>query len=201
MIFTLLSIAAGCDSTEGEYRTFTECNEMCSFSFEYSTYYEKPDVHRDLSDEGHWIAFYLKAPPKSLELIVPDTANDTVRTVTSSYAPAYIHVMIIRPEENSDNAESRVDSTISHLARWENYELFDRSPITVSGIEGELIYYLVDWLLPVPTGEGPGLKYVREVYFDYDGLIWWLEAISELEMVDQVKADFEHLLETFQILD
>jgi len=77
----------------------------------------------------------------------------------------------------------------------------ERYPVSVSGVEGELIAYVVDWFLPVPGDDGPLLKYVRAVYFDHNGLVWWIEAECELEMVDQVKADFEHILETFQILD
>ena len=201
LLVTALLSLAGCDSTDGGYCTFTERNEMCSFSFDYPPYYNQGGARNNLDYIRPYVAFSLIGPLENIVLIVPDPDNDTVGTVTSSYAPAYIEGMVITPKDDSSDAKSRLDSWISDLERWDNYELFERSSVTVSGIEGELIYYVVDWILLVPAGEGPDLKYVREVYFDYDGLIWKLKATSEFEMVDQVKADFEHILETFQILD
>lgn len=63
-----------------------------------------------------------------------------------------------------------------------------------------MIYYVDEWGLLVPKNEGVKLQYVKEVYFDYDGLVWNLKAKSEEEMVDQVNAYFDHVLETFKIL-
>ena len=57
-----------------------------------------------------------------------------------------------------------------------------------------------DWFLPRPKDEGAKLKYIKEVYFDYTGLIWNIEGEAEMEMVDQLKADFDHILESFKIL-
>jgi hypothetical protein len=117
--------------------------------------------------------------------------------------PAYIEIYICDPSKYfsaPQNAKDRLENDLLHESKWKNFELFERHPVTVSGVEGELIYYQVDWFLPVPKGEGPGLQYVRAVYFDYGGLTWWIQAKCEKEMIDQVKTDFEHILQTFKIL-
>ena len=59
---------------------------------------------------------------------------------------------------------------------------------------------MTDWVGLFPSTEGLKLEYRRVVYFDYDGLIWNIEAMSRMEMNHRVMNDFEHLLETFQIL-
>jgi uncharacterized protein YjbK len=53
---------------------------------------------------------------------------------------------------------------------------------------------------PVPGEEIP-LKHYRWVYFDYSGFIWQIEIEYEGEIAEQAKADFEHVIQTFKILE
>ena len=199
---------SGCDrgftETEADgYRTLTVENDLCSFVMEYSAYYERVGPRTDLDYIRPFMYVTLAAPEKRMQLLFPSD-KDNLETMTFTYVPATIGVDVYDPSNSpttSQNAKERIENDIGDNASWDNFELLERIPITVSGVEGELIAYVVDWFIPIPRGEGPLLQYHRAVYFDYNGLIWEIEAECEIEMVDQVKADFEHILETFRFLD
>ena len=53
---------------------------------------------------------------------------------------------------------------MEHEANRENFQLLERSSITVAGIEGELIVYLVDRLNRDPTKDDENLDYVHAMY-------------------------------------
>jgi hypothetical protein len=64
-----------------------------------------------------------------------------------------------------------------------------------------MIEYLTDKLMPIPVEDGKNLEYSREVYFDYNGMVWSINATSNEDIRDQVIAEFNHIIETFRILD
>ena len=208
----ILSSGAGCKgyfsdfsdvkSNEG-FRTLTVNNELCSFSMEYPESYKREGPYVDLDYVRPYTDVHLLSPKKSMELLVPAN-KDSLKTVTSGYVPASFLVEVYDTRNSptvSYNANGRLENDIVDNAEWENFELLERLPVTVSGMEGELIAYVVDWFIPIPRGEGPLLQYHQAVYFDHNGLIWVIEATAEMGMVDQVKADFEHILKTFKIMD
>jgi hypothetical protein len=39
------------------------------------------------------------------------------------------------------------------------------------------------------------------VFFDYNGLVWSIKARGNQEIREELKADFDHIVETFKILD
>jgi hypothetical protein len=118
------------------------------------------------------------------------------------------------------NAKAAVEALISYWG--ESIKLLERSAVTVAGIPGEQIVYshkppmimraplkLIlftispDWNARY-TRRNPQeseLRITREVYFNYDGLIWNIQIDSDESVAEQAKADFEHLLKTFKILD
>ena len=51
------------------------------------------------------------------------------------------------------------------------------------------------------TGEDPYPRQGRRIYFYSDGVIWELTLDLLLGEAETANADFEHLLETFQILE
>jgi hypothetical protein len=202
----LVSVAvalAGCNNSNDGYRSLTVENELCHFSLDYSTYYELEGPMYDIEHTipATWVHF--GAPKKYVDMVVP-ADDDSIRTVSVSYVPASIRIDVYDPSPSStapQNALGRIEGTLSDHAKWDNFELLERSPVTVSGIEGELIYYVTDWVGLFPSTEGPKLEYIKQVFFDYDGLIWNIKAMSRMEIDHRVMDDFEHLIETFQILD
>ena len=55
---------------------------------------------------------------------------------------------------------------------------------------------------PFPREGDLKLEYVRAVYFDRGGYIWIIEATAHgSDVIDQMKTDFDHIIQTFKILD
>lgn len=182
------------------YIGLTVENESAHFYIEYPSYYDDRDGPSQFSRKGEIpsTSVTLLAQKKRENIVVPDPPKNKVKTVSAEYVPASIlvHVFAPRPSLNLHTSEDYIENRLSREARWEHFKLLERSPVTVSGVEGEMIVYVVDWFLPRPQE----VKYIKSVYFDYDGLIWNIEGEAEMEMVDQMKADFDYILETFKIL-
>jgi len=79
------------------------------------------------------------------------------------YADSFFHHI----RDTTDRLENDIQDSI----KWDNFELLEHLPITVSGVEGELIACVVDWFLPFAPGDGPKLRYFGAVYFADDDLI------------------------------
>ncbi len=78
--------------------------------------------------------------------------------------------------------------------------LMERNPIAINGIRGEMIVWTCKWYPDYYRGNKWDAS-IREVYFDYDGVIWYIEFDSHMDRAEQSKADFEHVLQTFKILN
>ncbi len=139
---------------------------------------------------------------EKVEVFNPDTGK--IETVVGKRGTSSISISILNRKiyyGESYSAADRIEKVLEGLPIWENFKLLEHSPVTVSGMEGEIIVYLVDKLMPIPVEDGKNLEYVRAVYFDYDDLTWEITAKCNQEIKDQVKADFDHIIETFQILE
>jgi hypothetical protein len=84
----------------------------------------------------------------------------------------------------------------------EDYQILERSPISIDSIKGEL---LISSYTPGESHESdlkePTLLINRTVYFDYKGLIWEINMISIEKVAEADEPIWEHLIETFKILD
>ncbi|MFC2003978.1 hypothetical protein ACFLUK_00315 [Chloroflexota bacterium] len=194
------------DAGEG-YKTITVITEQYSFSFEYSTFYEKvgPEViDPEFTIPDTFVSF--RAPETQVKLIAP-SGKDDIKTVTTSFIPAHIAVHIYDPTFNgqspSYNSTDRMNKHLEGESGHDNFKLIDRKLITVAGIEADYAKWEVGWFnLFAEKSDEPPLEYRWNVYFDYKGLIWWIKALSSgPEYRDRIDADFEHILETFKILD
>lgn len=211
VVLILLAIStflSGCDDDNGyqiftvgdtsEYRAITIEKGIALFSFEYSGYYSHKDGLAVYFDPD-WTSVKLLAPMKQISAIAPNP-DLKGRTVSMSYTPAYMDVFVYDASDRGGTAigdlESRLENEYLGVA-------LDRSQIMVSGVLAECVAYSVGSLIPLsPASEGDmPEKYGWVVYFDHAGLIWRIEAESEVAMADQVQADFEHILQTFKILD
>ena len=135
-------------------------------------------------------------------ILVP-SSKDSVRTVSADYVPATIQISVSdRSGEDPDwrLASGFVRGFIELKKRRDYFQLLERRPVTISGVEGELSAFVEEWVV-LAARDTPKLRYVRWAYFDYDGLVWEIEAEAEEELAEQVRVDFEHVLETFKILD
>lgn len=102
------------------------------------------------------------------------------------------------PLPDEGNAQDRTDDWVSRIEN-ENYsESLVRSPVVVSGINTEMLDFIRDSGMPLAVDKK--LKYHRLIYFDCGGYIWSLMAISDEELTEKVKTDFDHIIETFEII-
>ena len=84
---------------------------------------------------------------------------------------------------------------------WDYFKLLERSTVLVSGIEAELVFIQSDWIGLFPPSEQPKIEYEKAVFFDYDGLVWCIDANARMDINHRVMEDFKKLLESFKILD
>ncbi|UCB43223.1 MAG: hypothetical protein JSV77_00835 [Dehalococcoidales bacterium] len=193
MVFSLVAITPGCDSSMEGYRTFT-FNKVAHFSFEYPAHYKKTSAGAEVEDKIIHIGFRDKVPSKGIDA-------------------GFIMIRVEGAGITYPDATAALEHTLSIFVDQEPYDendeqapglLLERSNITVAGIPAELIVY--SYGFDLIREESTGLvvylmRIAREVYFDYSGLIWKIEIESDEDRAEEAEADFEHLLETFQILD
>ena len=118
-----------------------------------------------------------------------------------------INILIIKISPEHPNASAEVESTIAEKKRrYHDFVLLERSFTSVDGIPAEQIVWSFgagssSTSLPKATVITPTL--VRDVYFEHDGFIWNIGVSSRplQNEAEQAKADFEHILQTFKILD
>jgi hypothetical protein len=200
IVFIALS-SIGCAFSPDGYHTLTVNNKLVSYSFEYSTYYKRYGPSVDSKYVSPYVYLDLTAPRRQMKISIPLSNGQEVKTVKSSYVPASIEINIyVANKYSSLSAHDALAVWISDISQGEYAASLTHSSITISGIEGDIITYKYDWGMLLST-DMPKLKYFRVAVFDYGGYIWDFTAWSEEEMVEQVKADFEHILETFEILE
>ena len=209
IVIGVLAGFVGCNASQG-YKTATIKNKMTSFSFEYPARLTRdgPDYFTHVITSGALsvgTTLSLSSRSKPMPINVPDPGAGKLSTFTTGYRPISIeiHVFDAKPyTSTAQDGKGRLEHSLSQQARWENYQLIERSQIRVSGIEAEFAYYAVDAYFPYPKEGDLKLEYVREVYFDYGGYIWNIEGTAHgTDVLDQIKADFDHIIQTFKILE
>jgi hypothetical protein len=193
MVSVLVAITSGCESSMEGYRTFS-FNKVARFSFEYPAHYEKYSAHATVEKKTIYIGFLDRVPSKG-------STN------------GFIYIYVEGAGDTYPDAAAALEDTLSGFVEPDYYDedaeeepkrLLERSTITVDGIPAELIVYSYgyDYIRDSTSDSWVILiRIAREVYFDYDDLIWNLVIESDEDRADVAEADFEHLLETFQILD
>ena len=82
------------------------------------------------------VHFY--APEKYVDMVVP-ADDDSIKTVSVSYVPASMLVDVFDPSEYFQEPQTSVDyieNELSDNSKRDNFKFLERSPVTVSGIEG-----------------------------------------------------------------
>ena len=193
LVLTLVSATLGCDSSMEGYRAFT-FNEVAHFSFEYPAHYKKTSAGAEVEDK-----------------IIHIGLRDEVPSEGSN--AGFIGIKVEGAGITYPDATVALEHTLSIFVDSEPYDedaeqapgrLLERSTLTVAGIPAELIVYSYGYDYVRDSPSDPWvllLRIAREVYFDYNGLIWNIVIESDEDRAEVAKADFEHLLETFQILE
>jgi len=208
VVFTSICVAVillllGCNSSSDGYKQITVNNELGHYSFEYPSHYKRNFVD-NFDFKVPYATLVLEGPVKSEEAEVFDPNTGEIKTVVGKRGTSVIYIGVSNYKVyfgESYSATDKIEGVLEDMAKWANFKLLERSPLTVSGVEGEMIVYLVDKLMPIPVEDGKNLLYVRAVYFDYQNLTWEIEAKCNQDIQEQVKADFDHIIQTFKILE
>lgn len=189
MILISVVMSSGCSS----YKRFTLREGDAHFSFEYPGNYEEVLTHV----YSGWAAVSFDH-----ELVEEDWI------IESSYLRVDVYEAGRR---GNPDAEAALESAITRIATEEYYsdfEILERSSVSIAGVKGEqcTLSYCYREEIPATDDEGPFLKLpalmtVRCVYFDYNGFIWEIWLRSTEGFAEEDKAHFEHIIETFEILD
>lgn len=196
IMLSILFIMSGCN-TNG-YRSISVHNSIARFSFEYSTYYR--DIEGPTELDG-LTSVRLLAPKKHAQSSGLDPFGNKTDTVTVEYVPATIKVLIYDARDRNGTAREDMENWLGKFK--DSFNIIERSTMVVDGVTGEYVYFSSSPLLSLTkTADGGNpTQYTRSIYFDHDGLVWQIEAEYESEMVERVYADFDHIVQTFKILD
>lgn len=186
-----------CSNSESGYLHLEADNEICHISLEYPGRYDRVDVEETIERWGFYVV-YFELDEKEQPMIVPGAGTQMV-----TYVPGSMEINIYDASPRNVMALDEIERELKAQQRWPGFELLERTTITVGAINAEYAFSVNNTLhiFPAEPGEDPPPRYIWEVYFDYNGLIWNMSAFSEESMVESVGADFEHLLTTFKILE
>ena len=187
-----LLLLGACSVSDDSYKTMNVKNKIASFSFEYRAYYREVEGPEVLGGDSVYVN--LIAPKKRMSFPNPEPGGKP-DTVSLEYVPAYIGVAAYNPEVSGLTAAERIERVLYTEARWPDFKLLERSNVIVAGIQAELIAYQTNQIV------GPPVVYMADVYFDYGGFTWAFDVKADLDLAETVRADFDHVLQTFKILE
>jgi hypothetical protein len=116
-----------------------------------------------------------------------------------------IWVTVSQKESQPQDAITALDATLSIARTLPGYNMMERNTLNVNGIKAEQVEYFYyasrsDYEVNILKLEvAPTVA--REVCFLYGGAIWTMSMTSYEATVEADKLYFEHLLETFKVLN
>ena len=189
-IVTICAMAiSGCRSYEvnsagKDYKIFTQKKGIGQFSFEYSTRYkvlkvETADTYTDIT------------------LNNPEADED--------WDISYILVFCCAIEDETPGYSDALEGYLKLCKTNKDFKLLERSSIEINGESGEEVALSYYFTLPDrPEGlstVSTDLTIVRLVAFTHNNILWRLHVSSTESYADSAKADFEHIKQTFRILN
>jgi hypothetical protein len=201
IIPTLLLVTScmGNQAMNSVNKTIEVNNEVAHFALTYPAKYDKdgPNVSRT---GGLDCQLFFLAKTTNMQISSPDP--NRTGYVTVSHRPASIRFHIFQPKLIDNRSPHEQLDFILNRQKDPDFDLLSRSTIEICGIEAEQAIYhagnkLYFW--KTPEGDGPK-RLVRDIYFNYNGVDWYIGFDSELSMSDNVSADFEQILSSFRIL-
>jgi hypothetical protein len=199
-----LLVLGGCDKpapvndqSDDHFTTVEVKNKIAHFSFEYRTYYHEIEGPYIIDDNNfQFTALTIAASKKTMPGPNPEPGKSG-ETVDMSYTPAFIKFNV----GNALNrpyvfAPDRVENSIRSFGRWPNFLRLERKTVTISGTKAEMGSFQVDGFIA-----GPKMLYQAEVAFDYNDKKWDISLQADIALTEAVKADLEHILNTFKIIN
>jgi len=182
MLLIAVIMSSGCSG----YKRFTLREGDAHFSFHYPKDYK--NALTDIGSGYTWVTFERLLPDEVQAVSWFTVTVDKAGTGRGEYT----------------DAKDALEYDISIRSKLDNYQLLERSPVSVAGVAGEQLIWSHFSFSPYIKGESPKETkpmFSRHVYFDHGGLIWGISMTSIEKMAEETEQYFEHLLETFRILD
>lgn len=189
IIFTGCLMSGGCNSADvNSYKTYVMDQGLVHFSLEYPANYmvDYVEYAESSSDKSRSSAIFSIMGPKDRHV------NDYTD----------VCVVVDLPDRLMPDAKSLHERSETNAESWKYYELIYKGEMIINGISAyRLDYQNIDILPAIANDGGPGIEVMRRVDFDADGRVWTIYMTSPLSAADADKVHFEHILETFEILE
>jgi hypothetical protein len=175
---------ASISCNNSEYREYS-FNRGAKFSFEYPTHYKIFSIHTYIKSESTGGLYFIDKLP------------------SKGRPEGFIDIGLEDPNTHYSDAEGAVEYTQGSINADFSANIIERSSIIILGRQAELIVYSHKSIImpEAPPASYNVTKITREVFFDHSGAIWRIIIDSDEERSDQAKSDFEHILQTFKILE
>jgi hypothetical protein len=186
ILVALTIITSACRHLNPDYRAFTLSRGIGHFSFDYPTRYRVGKV--EVRDE--YTAISLNGPYLGEDKVV-----------------AGINIFINSYSSGAPDLEAEVDGDIESFKTYSDFRLIERSSIVLSNEKAEKIKYFNNappTLYETSRGLGPKPTITNVVYFVRNNTLWILRSYYQ-QITDnsdsEYESDFEHMLETFEIIE
>jgi hypothetical protein len=174
-----------------DYRGYTFRNTFSSCSFEYPRFHRVISVEQPNEDSPIARVFIALIQLKSTK---DESITITIREV-NSLTPSYNSLI----EYELNTLRTTVVNT--------DVKILETANFTIDGISGERKKYL--YIRPdVNNGDSDQLmlfkgtpKYLYSAYFENNGFIWVIKVEAIASRVKQAEKDFNHIIDTFTILE
>jgi hypothetical protein len=184
VIFSLVILLSGIllfGGCTGEYKGFYYKEGISKISFEYSSryYFEEDDIVNTQ---------YIS----SLKFKIEKTGS------TVDYASIYITIQ--KTSEYISDYKAEIAHHFDYYGEiYLNLEIVSQEPITVSSGHGEQIIY--KYHLPgINDKEGPNMVKMC-AFFEHNDIIYSIIMLDQKKNLLLLQGDFQHILDTFKILD
>jgi hypothetical protein len=189
-LFTASSMISGCQNTSiNEFKIFVMKEGIIHLSFEYNSSYNIAEV-QPLKNDGKLsgdIAYVTLVGP-----LIKETRDHT-----------RVNIIIIIPNELIPDAKSGIERAEKNASSWSDYKLLNKYDLIIDGIPAYRIDYQDRSIVPAIAGVSnePFIEVIREVDFDANGYVWMIQITSDSSTAEADKLDFEHILQTFKVLN
>ncbi|MDD5082830.1 MAG: hypothetical protein PHU08_05595 [Dehalococcoidales bacterium] len=201
-VLLVLAVLVTCGCINSGYRSIKVEDQICSYSFEYPASYTVDGPSVEDNSDWRYSTIGVSAPRASRTMKVPDVESSEWRTYEVRYTPLGVSIFVRDSSVRPDLPRKSVDRIISLNQDNTYFKVLDNSGIIVDGNRAEqLAYEDAPFSFITPTDSKPQLKYERDVFFDYNGLNWHISMTSDIELRSEADSIFEHIVQTFKILD
>jgi hypothetical protein len=187
MLVVMLNLT-GCSDY---YKKMSVTDGIAHFSFEYPSNY-KPEFQ------------YLDDAPYERTRVGLFTINE------ESWVNVHEAGITVAIEKTGKRYSNSTDALEAEIKWWtsrgyKDFLLLERSKVIFAGVQSEQIVYsytymhIEDVQINMHVVKTPTI--VRIIFFDYHEQIWFISVEAHGSYANQSKADFDHILQTFKILE